>query len=93
MCYLVNNSFNDQRILMQSNFNIISKAWRNGDSSSLSSVCCSIKSFSLFSETAQKAKPVVHAIRDLKVFMDGDIFIDSFNSADITDCLDLLSRS
>ncbi len=49
MCYLVNNNFNDQRCLMQSNFNIISEAWRTGNSSSLSSVCSSIKSFSLFS--------------------------------------------
>ncbi len=52
-----------------------------------------IKSFSLFSKTAQKDKPVVQAIRDFKGFMDGDIFIDNFNSADITDYLDLLSRS
>ncbi len=56
MCYLVNNSFNDQRRLMQSNFNIINKAWRTGSSSSLSSVCSSIKSFNLFSGTAQKDK-------------------------------------
>ncbi len=48
MCYLVNNSFNDQRSLMQSNFNILSKDWRTGSSSSLGSVCSSIKSFSLF---------------------------------------------
>ncbi len=27
MCYLVNNSFNDQKRLMQCNFNIISKSW------------------------------------------------------------------
>ncbi len=77
---------------MQSNFNIISKAWRTGSSSSLSSVCSSIKSFRLFSETAQKDKPVVLAIRDFKGFLDGDIFIDNFNSADLTDYLDLLSR-
>ncbi len=93
MCYLVNNSFNDQRSLMQSIFNIISKDWRTGSSSNLSSVCSSIKSFSLFSETAHKDKTVVQAIRDFKGFMDGDIFIDNFNSADITDYLDLLSRS
>ncbi len=93
MCYLVNNSLKDKRSLMQSNFNIISKAWRTASSSSLSSVCSSIKSFSLYSETAQKDKPVAQAIRDFKGFMDGDIFIDNFNSADITDYLDLLSRS
>ncbi len=52
-----------------------------------------IKSFSLFSKTAQKDKPVVQAIRDFKGFMDRDIFIDNYNSADITDYLDLLSRS
>ncbi len=75
---------------MQRNFNIISKTWRTGSSSSLSSVCSSIKLVSLFSETAQKDKPVVQAIRDFKGFMDGDIFIDNFNSADITDYLDLL---
>ncbi len=92
MCYLVNNSFNDQRSFMQSNFNIIGKAWRTGSSSSLNSVCSSIKSFSLFSETAQKDKPVIPAIRDFKRFTDGDIFIDNFNSADITDYFDLLSR-
>ncbi len=72
MCYLINNSFNDQRSLMQSNFNIISKAWRTGSSSSLSSECSSIMSFSLFSATAQNDKPVVHVIRDVKGFMDGD---------------------
>ncbi len=93
MCCLVNNSINDQRSLMQSNFNIISKAWRAGSSSRLSSVCSSIKSFSLFSESAQKDKPVVLAIRHFKGFMDGDIVTDNFNSADITDYLDLLSRS
>ncbi len=93
MCYLVNNSFNDQRSLMQINLNIISKAWRTGSSSRLSSVCSSIKSFSLFSETAQNDKPVVQAIRDFKGFMDGNIFIDNFDSSDITDYLDLLSRS
>ncbi len=93
MCYLVNNSFNDQRSLTQINFNIISKAWRIGSSSSLSSVCSSNKSFSLFSESAQKDKPVVQAIRDFKGFIYGDIFIDNFNSGDITDYFDLLSRS
>ncbi len=93
MCYLVNNSFNDQRSLMQSDFNIISKAWRTGNSSSLSSMCSSIKSFSMFSENAQKDKLLVQVIRDFKGFMDGDIFIDNFYSADITDYLDLLSRS
>ncbi len=93
MCHLINNSFNDQRSLMPSNFNIISKAWRTVSSSSLSNVCSSIKPFSVFSETAQKDKHVVQAIRDIKGYMDGDIFIDNFNSADITDYLDLLSRS
>ncbi len=83
----------DFRSLMQSNFNIISKAWQTGSSSSLSSVCSSIKSFSLFSETAQNDKPVVQAIGDFRGFMDGDIFIDNFNSADITNYLDLLSGS
>ncbi len=78
---------------MQSNFNIISKAWRSGSSSSLSSVCNSIKSFRLFSETAQNDKHEVQAMRDFKGFMDGDIFIDNFDSADITDYLDLLSGS
>ncbi len=78
---------------MQSNCNIICKAWRTGSSSSLSNVCSSIKSFSLFSETAEKDKPVVQVIWDFKGFMDGDIFIDNFNSADITDYLVLLSRS
>ncbi len=85
ICHLVNNSFNDQRSLMQSSFNIISKVWRMGRSCSLSSVCSSIKSFNLFSETAQKDKPVVQAIMDFKGLMDGDIFIDNLNSADITD--------
>ncbi len=66
MCYLVNNSFNDQRSLMESNFNIISKAFRTGSSSSLSSVCSNTQSFSLFSETAQKDKPVVQVIMDFK---------------------------
>ncbi len=89
MCYLVNNSFNDQRSSMQSNLNISSKAWRIGSSNSLSSVCSSIKSFSLFCED----KPVLQAIRDFKDFTDVDIFIDNFNFADITDYLDLLSNS
>ncbi len=91
MCYLVNNSFNDQRSLMQSNFNIISNA--SLESVVVLVVCRSIKWFSLFSETAQRDKPVVQAIRDFKGFMDGDTFIDNFNSVDITGYLDLLSRS
>ncbi len=92
MCYLVNNSFNDQISSMQSNFNIISKAWRTGSSISLSNVY-RIMSFSLFSVTAQKYKIVVQARRHFKGFMDGNIFIDNFNSDDITDYLNLLSRS
>ncbi len=73
---------------MQSNFNIINKActlWRPGSSRSLISVCSNIKSFNQFSETAQKDKPVIQVIKDFKDFMDGDIFIDNFNSSDITD--------
>ncbi len=94
MCYPVNNSFNGQNSWMQSKFNIICKAWRTGSCSSLRSVCSSKKkSFSLISETAQKDKLVVQVIRDFKCFMDGDVFIDSFNSGDITDYLDLLSKS
>ncbi len=35
--------------------------------------------------TARKDKLVVQAISDFKGFVDGDIFIGNFNSADITD--------
>ncbi len=63
---------------MQSNFNIISKAWRTGSGSSFNSVCNSIKSFSMFSETVQNDKSVVQAINDFNGFMDGHIFIDNF---------------
>ncbi len=84
-CALVNNSFNDQRSLMQSNFTIISEAWRIESSSSLSSVCGKIKTHIFLGLYIRII--ACRAIRDFKDIMDVDTFIDNLN------CLDLLLSS
>jgi hypothetical protein len=77
MCFLIKNSFNDQRSLLQRNLKIICKAWKI-ESSSLSDVCKNKKSYRVFSDTSQKDRPVIQAIKDFKGFMDGEVVIDNF---------------
>ncbi len=59
VCFPVNISFNDQSSLVHCNFNTISKAWRTGSSSNLTSMCSNIKPFNIYSGTSQDDKLIM----------------------------------
>jgi exonuclease III len=84
--FLVTNSFNDKRSIMQKNFNFVQKAWKTNKD--IKYVCTNVNRYSIYNEID---KPLVQAIRDFKGLAEGEMFIENFHPEEANELINFLS--